>query len=153
MLLEKPIVVTKLASRWYQARGACLRPQTDLRRRDEQDHENPEANACIQFQSSEDTNLGLGLIIPCLLRVTMSGGEDRGSVLEEDKGKWGWQCIAPREADPVEWGGALGWEDEGTRWVGVLLDRVRDRGALLGQGGEQAQYGAEAGKGKLFGLF
>ena len=56
--------------------------------------------------------LGLGLKIPCLLRITMPDGEEGELGLEEEEGDWGWWCIGLREAGPVELDGLMGEEEE-----------------------------------------
>ena len=55
--------------------------------------------------------MGLGLKIPSLRRVTMLGGEDRGSLWEEGEEEVGWQVTGLRKAGLVRLvGGGLGGE-------------------------------------------
>ena len=63
--------------------------------------------------------MGLGLKIPCLLRVTTPSGEDGESRLEEEEGKWGWKWTGLREAGLVELGELMGEEEEkrGMGWT------------------------------------
>ena len=85
--------------------------------------------------------LGLGLKIPCLLRVTMPGGEGRGVIWEEDEGELGWQGTGLREAGSVEVKGGRVGEEEGI----MLGGRVAGPKARVGPDGNWSEQGGEEG--------